>query len=125
MPQKPVNPAASLVLHRLPRTPPRFLTEAEKRRLLRELRGRSTAMAHRDRVLIELVLGTGIRPGSLVAVNVGDVDLRTGTLRVKLKGGAEGRVFLNPGLRRMMRRFLNKSATRGECGPNTPLFQGQ
>ena len=60
-----------------------------------------------------------------MALGVGDVDLRTGTLRVKLKGGTEGRVFLNPGLRRLIRQFLKENATRGDCGPNTPLFQGQ
>jgi integrase len=41
-------------------------------------------------------LGTGIRPGALVGLNREDVDLRSGTLQIRLKGGTEGRVFLNP-----------------------------
>ena len=55
------NPARSVTLRRLPPTTPSFLTEAEKRRLLKEFRGRSSKLARRDRLIIELFLGTGIR----------------------------------------------------------------
>jgi len=38
-----------------------FLTEAQKKRLLKELRGRTSSLDVRDRFIIELFLGTGIR----------------------------------------------------------------
>ena len=81
---------------------PATLTEGEIRRLREVVGNGSDPLAHRDRLIFELLLGTGIRLGSLVALNLGDVDLHSGTLRIRLKGGTEGRVFLNPGLRRMM-----------------------
>ncbi len=80
---------------------------------------------NRDQLIFELLLGTGIRLGSLIGLNRGDVDLKSSALHIRLKGGTEGRVFLNPGLRRLMSRFLNENATWGKCGPNTPLFRGQ
>ena len=57
-------------------------------------------------LIFELLLGTGIRLGSLVGLNVGDVDLQAGTLHIRTKGGAQERVFLNPVLVRMLGRFL-------------------
>ena len=104
---------------------PSTLDKSEIRGLRQVLAGLDGPLADRDRLVFELLLGTGIRLGSLVGLNLGDVDLRTGTLRVQLKGGTEGRVFLNPGLRRLMRQFLKENATRGACAPNTPLFRGQ
>ena len=67
------NPARSVTLRRLPRTTPSFLTEAEKRRLLKDLRGRSSKLARRDRLIVELFLGTGIRLRELVNLDVDDV----------------------------------------------------
>ncbi len=104
---------------------PATLNKAEIRRLRATLDRGNGSLTGRDRLIFELLLGTGIRLGSLAALSMGDVDLRTGSLRVKLKGGAEGRVFLNPRLRRLIRHHLKENATEGECGPNTPLFQAQ
>ncbi len=104
---------------------PAIMDKSEIWRLRQVLAGIGGPLAGRDCLIFELLLGTGIRLGSLVALNSGDVDLRTGTLRVHLKGGTEGHVFLNPGLRRLLRQFLKENATRGNCGPNTPLFRGQ
>jgi len=104
---------------------PGTLCKAEIGRLRAVLDSRCGRLASRDQLIFELLLGTGIRLGSLVALNVGDVDLRTGTLHIRLKGGTEGRVFLNPGLGRLMRRYLKENGTQGKCGADTPLFRGQ
>ncbi|MFC1475810.1 tyrosine-type recombinase/integrase [Candidatus Zixiibacteriota bacterium] len=104
---------------------PAVLMDSEIRRLRQVLAGIGGPLADRDRLIFELLMGTGIRLGSLVALSVGNVDLRTGTLSIKLKGGTEGCVFLNPGLRRAIRHYLNKNATQGNCGPDMPLFRGQ
>jgi integrase/recombinase XerC len=89
------------------------------------LDGQNGSLTRRDRLIFELLLGTGIRLGSLVGLNRGDVDLRTGTLNIRLKGGTEGRVFLNHALRRLLGQFLKENATQANCAPNTPLFRGQ
>ena len=97
------NPARSVTLRRLPRTPPRFLTEAEKRRLFKELRGRSSALARRDRLIVELFLGTGIRLRELVDLDVDDVDLDARHLRIRAKGGVPQVKFLKSTLRSLLR----------------------
>jgi len=109
------NPAASLALHRLPRNPPRFLTEAEKRRLLRVLQDRSSAVATRDRIIIELFLGTGIRLQELVDLDIKDVELDAKHLRVCTKGGVHQVKFLKSNLRSLLRSYLAKRRRLDDC----------
>ena len=111
------NPARSVTLRRLPRTTPSFLTEAEKRRLSKELRGSSSKLACRDRVIVELFLGTGIRLRELVNLDIDDVDLDAKHLRVRAKGGVPQVKFLKSTLRSLLRAYLNERRCQGngEC----------
>ena len=111
------NPARSVTLRRLPRTTPTFLTEAEKRRLSKELRGRSSKLARRDRVIVELFLGTGIRLRELVNLDIDDVDLDAKHLRIRAKGGVPQVKFLKSTLRSLLRAYLNERRCQGngEC----------
>lgn len=108
------NPARSVTLHRVPRTPPSFLTEAEKRRLLKELQGRSTTLAIRDRVVIELFLGTGIRLQELVDLDIDDVDLDAKHLHVRTKGDIPQVKFLKSKLRSLLRGYLKERRRQGD-----------
>jgi len=105
------NPARSVILRRLPRTPPVFLTEAEKRRLLKELRGRSGALARRDRVIIEVFLGTGVRLQELVDLDVDDVAKH---LHVRAKGDVPQVKFLKSNLRSLLRSYLKERRRQGD-----------
>lgn len=111
------NPARLVTLRRLPRTPPVFLTEAEKRRLLKELRDRSSAVARRDRVIVELFLGTGIRLQELVSLDVDDVDLDAKHLRIRAKGDVPQVKFLKSNLRSLLRRYLAERRRQGTADP--------
>lgn len=111
------NPARSVTLRRLPRTPPVFLTEAEKRRLLKELRDRSSAVVRRDRVIVELFLGTGIRLQELVSLDVDDVDLDAKHLRIRAKGDVPQVKFLKSNLRSLLRRYLAERRRQGTAEP--------
>ena len=108
------NPARSVTLRRVPRTPPSFLTEAEKRRLLKEIRGRSSTLAIRDRVVIELFLGTGIRLQELVDLDIGDVDLDAKHLHVRAKGGVPQVKFLKSKVRSLLRSYLKERRRQGD-----------
>jgi integrase/recombinase XerC len=117
------NPAR--LIRSSPATPkePTTLTEREIGRL-RTILGQETGpVANRDRLAFEILLGTGIRLGSLVSLNVGDVDLKQGTLHIKSKGGRQERVFLNALLVRMLGRFLREVAPQGNGGPDVPLIR--
>ena len=102
------NPARSVTTKRLSRTPPAFLTEAEKKRLLKELHDRSNPLARRDRVVFELFLGTGIRLSELVNLDIEDVDLDGKHIRIVGKGGVPQVKFLKSSLRTLLRAYLKE-----------------
>lgn len=102
------NPARSVKMKRLCRTPPQFLTEAEKRRLLKELHDRTNPLARRDRVIIELFLGTGIRIAELVNLDIDDVDLDGKHMSITGKGGIPQVKFLKTTLRILLRSYLKE-----------------
>ncbi len=115
------NPACHVITKRLSRTPPKFLTEAEKRRLLKELHDRANPLARRDRVIFELFLGTGIRLAELVNLDIDDVDLDCKHIRITGKGGVPQVKFLKTSLRTTLRTYLRerRKLTTGDC---TALF---
>lgn len=89
------NPATGLVLPKLDKLLPKFLTEEQIVRLLnapmRLLDEKATDpfTAWRDRLTMELLYGGGLRVSEAVALNFGDVDFSSGVARVKGKGNKE------------------------------------
>jgi len=102
------NPARSITSKRLSRKPPKFLTEHEKRRLLKEVRDRTSPLARRDRVIFELFLGTGIRIAELVNLDIDDVDLDGKHIYITGKGGIPQAKFLKSSLRTLLRSYLKE-----------------
>jgi integrase/recombinase XerC len=107
------NPARSIRMHRLPRKLPVFLTTAEKKRLLKELKERTDFSALRDRAMIEVLLGTGIRLGELAALDMDDIDLDAKHLRVRAKGNVPQVKFIKTDLRTLLRRYLAERRRHG------------
>jgi integrase/recombinase XerD len=87
------DPAAGIPQPRLPRSLPRPLPAEEVRRLL-EAPDVSSTSGIRDRALLELLYGSGLRISELTGLDVDDVDLEGGSLRVMGKGGKEREVPL-------------------------------
>ena len=103
------SPARFVRMRRLPRKPPEFLSAAEVRRLRKELAGRTSDLDRRDRVMIEVLLATGIRLQELVGLDVADVDLDGKHLRLRrVKGGAAQVRFLKTELRSLLRGYLRE-----------------
>ena len=115
------NPARSVTNKRLSRTPPAFLTENEKRKLLKELHDRANPLARRDRVIFELFLGTGIRIAELVNLDIDDVDLDGKHMRVLGKGAVPQVKFLKTSLRTLLRAHM-KDRRRMATADCTALF---
>jgi integrase/recombinase XerC len=108
----------SIRLGRIPRGTPAFLTESEKKRLLKELKGRTTFADLRDRAMVEVFLGTGIRLAELVALDVEDIDLDAKHLHVRRSKGGDPQVkFLKTSLRTLLRSFLvaRRRHAPGDC----------
>ena len=115
------NPARLIRSTPTERRVPSYLSSDETRRLLDAIANSDSALARRDHAIFSLFLGTGIRLGSLVALNVGDVNLAGGTVTIKAKGGREETVFLNARLCKLLARYIKAvSATDG-----TPLFRSR
>ena len=115
------NPARLIRSTPTDRRVPSYLSIDEARRLLDAIAKSDSALAKRDHAMFSLLLGTGIRLGSLVALNVSDVNLPEGTVTIKAKGGREETVFLNARLCGLLARHIKPvSATDG-----TPLFRSR
>lgn len=101
----------------MPRLSPQTLTAHEQELLLRVTREHL-----RDHLIVSLALGTGLRLGELVGLDVGDVYFPDGAPRLRVrvrpeiaKRGRTGDVFLPDALVSKLRRFWRWKRHRGEC----------
>ena len=99
------NPAASLQLPRRARTLPRALSPAETERLIDAAAG-SGPRALRDRALVELLYGAGLRVSEAVGLEKGSVALEERVVRVLGKGDKERLVPLGRPAAEAVRRYL-------------------
>ena len=104
---------------------PTTLTQSEQRLILR-----ATAKHPRDHRVISLALGTGLRLGEIVGLNVGDVFNGNGRPRTRMriraeiaKRGKTGDVFLPDKLVAKLQRFRQFKKRRQESlGADAPQF---
>jgi integrase/recombinase XerC len=66
-----------------------------------------TPLQRRDQAILELLYASGIRVGELVALDVQDVDMAAGTLRVRGKGKRERQVFFGNTARQALLAYLD------------------
>jgi integrase/recombinase XerD len=99
------NPAASVQLPRRPRTLPRALSPAETERLIDAATG-ATPRSLRDRALVELLYGAGLRVSEAVGLEKSGVSLEERIVRVLGKGGKERLVPLGRPAAEAVRRYL-------------------
>jgi integrase/recombinase XerD len=82
------DPTAALSPPTKSRKLPRVLTYAEVKRLLESV-GEGDPIALRDRALLEVMYGCGLRASEAVGLDVNEVDLRRGFVRPHGKGNKE------------------------------------
>lgn len=88
--------------------PPRTLSEEDQEALLATLAQATGAAAERDHALFLLLLRTGIRISSALAVEVGDVDLGRGEIMLRrCKAGQVQRIFLPPDVKENLAKSLD------------------
>ena len=90
------DPAEGIPLPRSARLPRGILTERQARRLVAAPFPGSW-IGKRDRAILELLYGTGIRLGEATRADVSDIDLREGLLLVRSGKGKKDRVVPVPG----------------------------
>ncbi|MEP6972929.1 MAG: site-specific tyrosine recombinase XerD [Actinomycetota bacterium] len=87
------DPSVDVVQPRLPRSLPHPISVDEIARLV-EAPDVKTSAGLRDRAILEILYGAGLRISELVGLDVDDVDLEEGFVRVLGKGGKEREVPL-------------------------------
>ena len=99
------NPAAELELPRRARTLPRTLSPGEAERLIEAANG-TTPRALRDRALVELMYGAGLRVSEAVGLDRAAVDLEGRLVRCLGKGSKERVVPIGREAVESLRRYL-------------------
>ena len=83
------DPAEGLLSPRQTQRLPRILQVAETEALLAAAASEDGPLALRDRSMLEVLYGAGLRVSELVSLPLAGVDRRAGCLRVRGKGGRE------------------------------------
>jgi integrase/recombinase XerD len=102
---RPDNPAAEIDLPRRRSRLPRSLSPREVEHLIEAATG-TTPRALRDRALVELLYGAGLRVGEAVAMERGGLDLENRLVRCVGKGDKERIVPLGREAADALRRYL-------------------
>jgi site-specific recombinase XerD len=110
------NPALEIVLPRPTRNRlPRKIPVAEEiNRIAKDVGGMTEELELRNRLLVELAYGSGIRRGELRGLDVGDIDLHAKTAFVTGKGNRSRNVPLTDKSIALLREYLAmRHASRG------------
>jgi integrase/recombinase XerD len=83
------DPAAQVKPPTPPRRLPKAISVEDVERLLRAAGPADTPLSLRDRALLELLYGTGARISEAVGLDVDELDLDGGTVKLSGKGGKE------------------------------------
>ncbi len=111
---------------RLPKRLPPFLSEPELAALLDGPGWEDSPRPARDRAVIELLYGTGIRLAELTGLRNRDLDPSGGILQVRGKGDRERRVPVGAAaLEALAAHRAEAKAAGAGAGPEAPLFPGR
>jgi integrase/recombinase XerC len=108
------NPAINLVTPKLPKKLPSFLDEPSVAKMM-DLPDAATEAGLRDRAILELLYGTGIRVSELTGLVISGVDRRVGTIKVRGKGSKDRILPLGGSAAAALGSYLGER--RGSSGP--------
>ncbi len=114
------NPATGVKAPKIAKKLPRSLDTDQSAQLLVE--NVATAIEKRDRAMLELFYGSGIRLAELVGLDIKDLDLANGNARVLGKGRKTRIVPLGSHTVTALKTWL---ATRPDRAPEDPVFVGR
>jgi site-specific recombinase XerD len=103
------NPAELAPGPRRPQTLPRVVKPDDAARLLDEIPADDDPLAIRDRAMLEIAYGCGLRAAELVRIDVTDVDLEGRAVRVTGKGEKTRTVPLGDPAADAIRRYLSRA----------------
>jgi len=98
------NPVRAVKTPKITKRLPGFLTQYQTQKIL-EVSGTDEASL-RNRAIIEVLYGAGLRASELVALNISDVDFYNGVILVKGKGSKERIVPLGSYAQKAVKEYL-------------------
>src|SRR4051794_28050131 len=101
----PTDPSEEVDAPRVPQGIPKALDESQVEQLLSAVTG-DGPLGQRDRALLETLYATGIRISEAVGLELGDLDLEDGVVRVLGKGDKERIVPIGRSARRVVGSYL-------------------
>lgn len=105
----PTNPAALLESGRMPQRIPETLQAGEVNTLLSSIDPQAGPLDCRDRALLEMLYGSGLRVSELVSLRAAQVDWDEDFLRITGKGGKTRYVPLGKVAAAALRRYINSA----------------
>lgn len=99
------NPAILLSTPKLEKKLPRYLKVSVMEELLRSP-SRKTALGKRDRAILEVLYGSGVRVGEVTGLNLDDVDFFRKEIKVMGKGSKQRIVPLNKNAVEALRMYM-------------------
>ena len=109
------NPLAEVPAYRKPKTLPKIYTEDELRAIFRVIENDL-----RNQAFIYTFLDSGIRLGELNKLDINDIDLAAGIIKVHGKGGKDRYSYLPPTTLAIINRYVKRY--RNAATKNEPLF---
>lgn len=105
------NPTERITTPRLPRKPPKVLTEKEIKALI-NASDSGTALGRRNRIMMELMYGAGLRVAELINLKVVQIDLRRGQMIVIAPDGRRRAACVEASLLVKLARYVNHDRPR-------------
>jgi tyrosine recombinase XerC len=115
------NPTLFILSPKLEKRLPKYLREEEIEHSLDEIDSK-TAPGARDRAMVELFYGTGMRLSELVGLNVQDINLSSGTVRVRGKGDKQRILPIGKTVSRVLKTYLEARHQLSSSVQNQALF---
>lgn len=106
------NPASLVATPKLPKHLPRVPTIEQMNRTVDSVSDKVASWPERDRVILELLYGCGIRNAELVGMNLGDIHWANEAILVRGKGRKERHVPLGDAAAMALRAYLPERAKR-------------
>ena len=117
------NPAKLVATPRLPKKLPRVPSIEEMNTVLEGDLPEAVAFPERDRLLLELLYGCGIRNSELVGINLEDVHPQNEAILVRGKGKKERYVPFNPAVGGALQAYLPaRRELLAKAGKSTPAL---
>jgi integrase/recombinase XerC len=117
------NPAKLVATPKLPQKLPRVPTIEEMNSVLDGQMPEVAAFAQRDRLMLELLYGCGIRNSELTGINLDDIRLSAEAILIRGKGKKERYVPFGDSAKAALAAYLPvRQSVLAEAGKNTPAL---